>query len=263
MAPSTSWFYDLRQTSFWKPISWVYRNSGLKARVKTRSICPPVKTVPLSELVVRLNAGAPLRTRKTTPFQLPPNTHSGPMPQYDQDALLDLLTRLDPKTIFEFGTNWGITTSYFVENTNAKIWTLDIHRELLRQITSGCIPEGDLAMVLTKEESGSAYRQLPESVGRVTPVFQDSLKLDWTESDFPDAFDLILVDACHEYPFVKSDTEKAFRKLRPGGLLLWHDFYSNFVVWPGVFMAISEFAKEHPGVVNIKGTSLAAWVKPR
>lgn len=180
------------------------------------------------------------------------------MPQCDQAALIDLLTRLNPETIFEFGTNWGVTTSYFVENTNAKIWTLDICREMFTHDLTG-----ELTMVLSNKDTGFAYRRLKASEGRVTQVFQDSLKLDWTETDYPATFDLILVDACHAYDFVKSDTEKALQKLRPGGLLLWHDFYPDVFLWPDVFTYVSEFAKEHPGVVNVKGTSLAAWIKPR
>ncbi|PAW77229.1 MAG: hypothetical protein B9S32_12050 [Verrucomicrobia bacterium Tous-C9LFEB] len=247
----------LKQSRYWAPISWVYRNSGLKARVYSRSLTPPVPSHPLGELLQQLNSDAPLRSPSATSFTLPEGVSSGPMPQRDQDMLIDLLTRLNPETIFEFGTNWGVTTSYFVENTNAKIWTLDICREMF-----GHDLTGELTMVLSNKETGLAYRQLKASEGRVTQVFRDSLKLDWTETEYPATFDLILVDACHAYDFVKSDTEKALSKLRPGGLLLWHDFYPTVDMWPDVFTYVSEFAKTHSGVLNIKGTALAAWVKP-
>ncbi len=38
------------------------------------------------------------------------------------------------------------------------------------------------------------------------------------------AFDLVFVDGCHEASAVYRDSLRALALLRPGGLLLWHDF---------------------------------------
>ena len=37
-------------------------------------------------------------------------------------------------------------------------------------------------------------------------------------------FGLVFVDGCHAYDFVHQDTANALRYLRPGGLIVWHDY---------------------------------------
>jgi hypothetical protein len=58
---------------------------------------------------------------------------------------------------------------------------------------------------------------------RVRQILVDSTK--WDSSRFADGFfDSILIDGGHATDVVISDTNKSLRLLRPGGLLLWHDF---------------------------------------
>jgi hypothetical protein len=57
----------------------------------------------------------------------------------------------------------------------------------------------------------------------VRQILVDSTK--WDSSPFADGFfDSILIDGGHATDVVISDTNKSLRLLRPGGLLLWHDF---------------------------------------
>jgi hypothetical protein len=39
--------------------------------------------------------------------------------------------------------------------------------------------------------------------------------------------DLVFVDGCHHYEAVMSDTTNALEILKPGGLLIWHDFANS------------------------------------
>jgi hypothetical protein len=55
---------------------------------------------------------------------------------------------------------------------------------------------------------------------------------------------------------VVSDSEKALELVKPGGLVLWHD-YAGPGHSPGVFRALNELAERIP-IVRIQGTSLAA-----
>jgi hypothetical protein len=183
------------------------------------------------------------------------------MPREDTEAITYLLSHLQPKTIFEFGTNWGFSTAMFVLNSPpaGKIWTLDICQELFPPEEISKDPE--LGMVLSRSQVGWAYKELPSSDGKVTQVFQDSLKLEWDDEIFPKEFDLILVDACHKFEFVKSDTEKAVARLASEGILLWHDYYTDVGAWTDVFEYVNQFARSHPGVCHLKGTHVAAWVK--
>jgi predicted O-methyltransferase YrrM len=53
-----------------------------------------------------------------------------------------------------------------------------------------------------------------------------------------DTFDLIFIDAMHDYENVKQDTAHWYAKLRPGGVISWHDYQDGF---PGVQRAVNEF----------------------
>lgn len=58
---------------------------------------------------------------------------------------------------------------------------------------------------------------------RVCQIFADSR--DWDVTAYPaDFFDSVLIDGGHDAATVVNDTRKALSRLRPGGLVLWHDF---------------------------------------
>lgn len=51
-------------------------------------------------------------------------------------------------------------------------------------------------------------------------------------------FDMIFIDATHTHPEVRDDTQRWWPKLRPGGVMVWHDYgHGDF---PGVKQAIDE-----------------------
>ena len=58
---------------------------------------------------------------------------------------------------------------------------------------------------------------------RVCQVYCDSRE--WDISNYPaDFFDSVLIDGGHQPEVVISDTRKALKVLRSGGLIMWHDF---------------------------------------
>jgi predicted O-methyltransferase YrrM len=71
--------------------------------------------------------------------------------------------------------------------------------------------------------------------------------------------DLIFIDGSHAYSYVMSDTEKALKMLKKGGIVLWHDYRGTREA-PDVFRALNELAEKLP-IVHIAGTSLAAYRK--
>jgi hypothetical protein len=52
-----------------------------------------------------------------------------------------------------------------------------------------------------------------------------------------------------------SDTSKALSMVRPGGLVLWHDYSPEC---PGVFRALNELARR-VSLLHIRGTTLVAF----
>ena len=66
---------------------------------------------------------------------------------------------------------------------------------------------------------GASRKQIPIS---------DSAKFDPTP--YESKMDLVFVDGAHSADYVRNDSEKGWRMLRPGGVLVWHDFVKRSVL---------------------------------
>jgi predicted O-methyltransferase YrrM len=152
-----------------------------------------------------------------------------------------LVNNINPVTIFEIGTFVGRTTRLFALNTNkdCMIYTLDLPQNLV------------------SHSIGSDYKILPES----TKIFQlsgDSQSFDF--SPYYGKADFVWVDACHDYEYVKKDTENALKICKQDGWIAWHD-YRVTAWWSGVTKFVREFSKEYPQIMHIKGTTTAIMQK--
>jgi len=139
------------------------------------------------------------------------------------------------KRILELGSYRGDTARLLAENTadDVIICAVDIN-----------------------EQHGASYRgsdvahKIRRKTGRISPELFD-----------PDEkFDLIFVDADHDFASVVNDTEVAFQVLAPQGVILWHDYRQDayFHGMCGVPEALNEFAK-HRAIYAIRGTMLAIY----
>lgn len=247
-----------KNSAFWQPFARQYQRSGLKARVYSRSLTPPVPSISESSLFERWLL-TPQPVHAIPPFEPPVPVPHGPMPPEDAAFLARLIAALAPERVFEFGTNWGVSTALMAANTppHAALRTLDVCRDMFSPERLAADPE--LAMILPREHTGWHYRQHPLLRPKVEQIFADSLAF---EMPAEPKQDFILVDACHQFEFVRRDTANALRALAPGGVLMWHDFYPDVSCWPDVFRFVSQFAKTHPRVVHISGTHIALWRAP-
>jgi predicted O-methyltransferase YrrM len=143
----------------------------------------------------------------------------------------------------EFGTWEGAGAVLVARCTSAEIWTLnlpggEVSADGTAHYERGFapdepVPDGALP-VRTDASTGQVYRtDAGAFIGwqyraagygsRVHQILADSRA--WDTSAFPDGFfDTVLIDGGHTSDVVTSDTEKALRLLRPGGLMIWHDF---------------------------------------
>jgi predicted O-methyltransferase YrrM len=91
---------------------------------------------------------------------------------------------------------------------------------------------------------------------KITQLFGDSKRFD--ETPHLGKCDLVFVDGSHAYSYVKSDSEKALRMLRPGGLLLWHDYDKGNIATGDVYKYLNELSKVRP-LHHIDDTSLVVF----
>jgi len=161
--------------------------------------------------------------------------------------------------IIEIGTFDGRTALNLALNAplGVAIATLDLPAD---QATAFPI-EASERQYVEKPSSGERLRSCHpcwrNAAGRVAQWFGDSATYDW--SPHYGRAGLVFVDGSHTYDYARRDSETAMRLVRPGGMVLWHDYG----VWPGVTQALEELEQSRRlGLKHIRGTSLVFWRAP-
>ena len=165
------------------------------------------------------------------------------------------------RTMFEFGTATGRTAYLWALNSppDATIVTLTLgpDERASYQDAEGDA-EKDRRFALEESQFSRFYYSDTPVAGKVKQHFGDSKAFD--ESAWANRCDLVFVDGSHARSYVESDSRKALRLVRPGGLVLWHDYRGPKSV-PGVYLALNALSRDLP-LVHVSGTSLVAYRKP-
>ncbi len=150
-------------------------------------------------------------------------------------------------SMFEFGTCTGKTTYLWAVNSpaDARITTLTLPPE---SASPGDAESRFTSFIYTGTPAESKINQL----------FGDSRQFDLRP--YENEFDLIFVDGAHQYEFVVNDTRKALQMVKPGGLVLWHDYCGAYCN-PGVYRALNELGQELD-LRRIRGTTLVCYRRP-
>lgn len=197
-----------------------------------------VPVVPVQNLHERLGFKEPLKYPASS---LRKPLHQWRMEIDDAPIFRYLYRQFLPKRHLEFGTWQGTGTLYCLEECGATVWTINLpfgemeadgrfaykyyenEREDVRRWADRI--GWPIDQVNRTDGIGFVGRYyLDKNLGhRVSQIYCDSTR--WDTSAYPDGFfDSVLVDGGHLADVVCSDTQKALRLLRPGGLILWHDF---------------------------------------
>lgn len=163
--------------------------------------------------------------------------------------------------MFEFGTCTGKTAYLWARNLppDGRVVTLTL---LPEQVEAYNADRGDLAAAAEWARHESAFTSFRYSGSgveqKIVQLYGDSKQFD--ETPYVEQCDVVFVDGAHGYSYVMSDSRKALRMVKPGGIVLWHDYRGPREV-PDVFRALNELARELP-LVHIGGTALVAYRKP-
>jgi len=146
----------------------------------------------------------------------------------------------------EFGTwqGWGATLC--LESSSATVWTLNLpdgekkadgswaYGE--RVLNTEGRPQDIISATFGEDEQGPRTYHRTDAGGYIGRIYREKglghrvcqvycNSCDWDISNYPgDFFDSVLIDGGHAQEVVISDTRKALQVLRPGGLIMWHDF---------------------------------------
>ena len=165
----------------------------------------------------------------------------------------------DNTTLFEIGTFDGRTTLNLAINAprRCRVITLDLPPDTDTRFGTDCGEQ----QYIDKPAPGQRLRApSAESEGIESKVVQqlgDSASYDF--QPYVGACSLVFIDGSHAHDYVRSDTASARRLIKPGGIIVWHDYG----VWPGVTETLDAFEDQHRwGLRSIAGTSLAVWRAP-
>lgn len=177
----------------------------------------------------------------------------------DTEASILAAMAIGAMRMFEFGTCTGKTTYLWARNQpgGGRVTTLTLAPD---QLDDYRVESGDAAFALRHARIESAFTTFlytgTDVESHVEQLYGDSKRFD--ESPYHDCCDVVFVDGSHAYSYVVSDSEKALRMVKPGGVVLWHDYNS---ATRGVFKALNELAKVIP-LVHLRGTDLVAFRRP-
>lgn len=163
-----------------------------------------------------------------------------------------LLQVVRAKRVFEFGTHRGVSTTQLALNVglDGRVFTLDLPRQD-RTTKMNLKDAGDIQVAHEAEKADL----IPSNCrSRITFLEHDSATFD--ESVYAETMDAVFVDGAHVYEYVRNDSEKGWRMLRGGGVMIWHDFRPQT---PDVMRYLLH-ADYKPR--RLTGTTLAFAIKP-
>jgi hypothetical protein len=165
------------------------------------------------------------------------------------------------KRVFEFGTATGRTTYLIAANApETEVVTITLPPAQLGdyRAAAGDDPAERKSIVSHSQYDTTFYYSGTPEAARITQLLGDSKAFD--DGPYAGSCDLVFIDGSHAYSYVESDTQKALRMVRPGGVVLWHD-YRGPRAPIDVFRYLNRLAGEMP-LVHFRGTALVAWRRP-
>ncbi len=178
----------------------------------------------------------PTEAMRATPL------HAWDMRTHDAPLLAYLYGQARPRRHLEFGTWEGFGAVLCLENCDATVWSVNLwegeseasgHWFYYKSFAPGTpsppgtntrvTPKGNTAV---QTDGGAAIGWMVRERGlghRFCQVYCDSRA--WDTTQYPEGFfDSVFIDGGHTEEVVRSDTRKAVSLVRPGGLVMWHDY---------------------------------------
>lgn len=165
---------------------------------------------------------------------------------------LSLMVRIiKPKIIFEIGTFDGASSVHFALNSvdsEAKIYTIDL--PIVNELQ---FPE--IEWDFLKERKPGYFIKHYETTA-VHELFGNSIDFDF--SPFYGQVDLMFIDGNHNAEYIRHDTAEALKMVKPGGVIVWHDYFG--IPGEDVSVFLEKFAQNY-AVYRIRKTCLAVLKK--
>jgi predicted O-methyltransferase YrrM len=230
---------------------WRWNRLGMRiAGYEKLSEKPPKALTPLPE-VDSSELGLVIKEMKPIMEGICMPPFVGPKEKSDFNFLMSLAKTRQPSHIFEYGTAEGNTVANLCQITDAHVTTLNA----LVEETSGNYRTFDL----DADKVGWVYRKYGYQ-DRVTQIFQDSMDFVPERYRKDIDYDLVIIDACHDYEYVINDFLTIYKYVSPSGCILFHDSDQSMIGHlEGVWKACSHLSRSGFDIKQVKGTWWAYW----
>jgi predicted O-methyltransferase YrrM len=179
----------------------------------------------------------------------------------DAEAWILAVLAKRARQCFEFGTCTGKTAYLWARNApaDARVVTLTLAPSQVADYHADAADDAtDRAFALRESAFEAFLYSGTDAASRIEQLYGDSKQFD--EAPWQSWADLVFVDGSHARSYVESDSDKAMRIVKPGGVVLWHD-YAGPSHARGVFEALNALHARVP-LVHLKGTTFVAWRRP-
>jgi predicted O-methyltransferase YrrM len=159
--------------------------------------------------------------------------------------LIDLVKSVEPKVMIEFGCNLGITAQRVLEN----VPTLE------KYIGIDVWPNYETTLKCQRSE-------VPYVAGRYADDPRFYLLIGPTQklsADELEPCDAVFIDGDHSFSAVTHESKIARELIRPGGIIIWHDYQNPHVE---VTEALRSLHEDGWPIVSVKNSWLAYMRRP-
>jgi len=161
------------------------------------------------------------------------------------EVLIALVASVEPKAVLEIGVNEGRTAKAILANVPG------IEKYIGIDVPPGYVTAREVQRKEVPEKPG----HLASSDGRFELVLRPRGSMDLSEKDFPGLFDAVFIDGDHGFEAVLHDTLLARQIVRPGGVIIWHDYHGQDTV--DVRKVLERFHANGSDIRYVEGTWLA------
>ena len=222
----------------------------------------PIPTRSLAELDPRFRPGEFGPTRDAEVAFIGRGALAVPGGTSDAEAWILATLARDAMLAFEFGTCTGKTAYLWARNAppDGRVVTLTLRPDDRASYHGASGDDAhDTSEALRESEFEQFLYSGSDAESKIEQIYGDSKAIDVTP--WAGRCGLVFVDGSHAYSYVVSDSRNALQLVRPGGLVLWHDYLGPRHS-PGVYRALNELARELP-LFHVAGTSFVAYRRPR
>lgn len=174
---------------------------------------------------------------------------------FELSCILMLMKSANARKVIEIGTFDGNTTLNMAMNLPPEGRVVSVDLPVDEPVELALPVESDVERNVTdRMRVGEQFRDHAVARSKIVQVFANSAKLDFSTLDGP--FDFAFIDGCHAYNYVKSDTAHIMCVMRPGGIVVWHDY----AMMEAVSRAVDEFRGEFAALEAVASTRLAVGI---